>query len=290
MLQIQRYRLRDILHEVDESGVKNRKKRRLHRRVYSVAGPNHLWHVDTNHKLIRWRFIIVAGIDGFSRMITFLQCLNNNRAETLLEHFKQGIENYGLPLRVRTDKGMENIKIADFMLEHRGNTGILTGKSVHNQRIERLWRDLYEGVLSSYHSLFYYMEDEGILDAMNDAHLWALHYVYMHKINEKLNIWREAWASHRLRTVRTSPIRLFTSGMMNNPVGYSQADDSPNDDQEAPYNVLANDNDTRPILDPTDIEPAAETNRLLALNCPKSWTSDNFGIDIYLKAVELLES
>ena len=78
---------------------------------------------------------------------------------------------------------------------------------------------------------------------------------------------------------------------MNNPVGYSQADDSPNDDQEAPYNVLTNDNeDTRPILDPTDIEPAAETNRLLALNCPKSWTSDNFGIDIYLKAVELLES
>ena len=285
MLQIQRYRLRDILHEVDESGVKARKKHRLHRRVYSVGGPNHLWHIDTNHKLIRWRCIIVAGIDGFSRLITFMNCLNNNRADTLFESFKQGVENYGLPLRVRTDKGMENIKIADYMLEQRGSSGILTGKSVHNQRIERLWRDLYEGVLSYYHSLFYFMEDEGILDAMNETHLWALHYVYMHKINEKLNLWREAWASHRLRTVRTSPLRLFMSGMMNNPVASNGTDDSTNDEQATPE--MTND---RPILDSINMEPEPEIRRLLAQYCPQSWTSDNFGIDIYLKAVELLES
>lgn len=161
-----------------------------------MGGPNHLWHVDTNHKLIRWCFTIVAGIDEFSRFITFMQCVNNNRADTSLQCFRQGIENYGLPLRVRTDKGMENIKIADYMIENRGNTGILSGKSVHNQRIERLSRDLYDGVLSHYHSLFYYMEDQGILDAMNDTHIWALHHVYSYKINEKLNIWREAWASH----------------------------------------------------------------------------------------------
>ena len=45
---------------------KKRKKGRLRRRVYNVQGPNHLWHVDTNHKLVRWNFIIVGGIDGFS--------------------------------------------------------------------------------------------------------------------------------------------------------------------------------------------------------------------------------
>lgn len=255
-----------------------------------MGGPNHLWHIDTNHKLIRWCFIIVAGIDGFSRLITFMQCVNNNRAETLLQCFRQGIETYGLPLRVRTDKGMENVKIADYMIECRGNTGILTGKSVHNQRIERLWRDLFEGVLSYYHSLFYYMEDQGILDAMNDTHIWALHYVYSHKINEKLNIWREAWASHRLRTVRTSPLCLYTSGMMNNPVGNHSAGDSRSTDLLDDRVEESNDRytDTRPILDYVSLHVADETRQLLEEHCPKNWASENFGIDVYIKALEIL--
>ncbi|KAK5861621.1 hypothetical protein PBY51_023003 [Eleginops maclovinus] len=34
---------------------------RLHRRAYQVAGPNSLWHLDGNHKLIRWRIVIHGG-------------------------------------------------------------------------------------------------------------------------------------------------------------------------------------------------------------------------------------
>ncbi|VDI77572.1 Hypothetical predicted protein [Mytilus galloprovincialis] len=54
-LKIQRWRLRDCIHEIDSSGVRARKAGRLHRRTYNVMAPNHLWHIDTNHKLIRWR-------------------------------------------------------------------------------------------------------------------------------------------------------------------------------------------------------------------------------------------
>jgi hypothetical protein len=36
-----------------------------------VKGPNPLWHIDTNHKLIRGHFVIVGGIDGYSRLVTF---------------------------------------------------------------------------------------------------------------------------------------------------------------------------------------------------------------------------
>jgi hypothetical protein len=32
--------------------------------MYEVAGPMSLWHVDANHKLIRWKFVIHGGIDG----------------------------------------------------------------------------------------------------------------------------------------------------------------------------------------------------------------------------------
>ena len=57
---MQRMRLRDIVHRADQEGVRERKKGCLKRRVCNIQGPN--------HKLVRWNFVIVGGIDGFSRL------------------------------------------------------------------------------------------------------------------------------------------------------------------------------------------------------------------------------
>ncbi|KAJ8349345.1 hypothetical protein SKAU_G00244750 [Synaphobranchus kaupii] len=70
---------------------------RLHRRTYRVAGPNSLWNPDGNHKLIRWRIVIHGGIDGFSRMIVFLQASENNRSSTVMEQFVQAVDGFGVP-------------------------------------------------------------------------------------------------------------------------------------------------------------------------------------------------
>jgi hypothetical protein len=51
--------------------------------------------------------------------------------------FVEGVENFGLPLRVRFDHGMENIHVARFMLG-RGLNGVITGVSVRNKRIETM--------------------------------------------------------------------------------------------------------------------------------------------------------
>ncbi|KAK1161002.1 hypothetical protein AOXY_G19870 [Acipenser oxyrinchus oxyrinchus] len=103
---------------------------------YSVPAPNSLWHIDGNHKLIRWRIVVHGGIDGFSRLIVYLSAATNNRATTVLDCFLSAVEQFGLPSRVRSDKGGENIEVAHYMVSRQGENrnSHITGRSVHNQR------------------------------------------------------------------------------------------------------------------------------------------------------------
>ncbi|KAK2548345.1 hypothetical protein P5673_031504 [Acropora cervicornis] len=82
--------------------------------------------LDGNHKLIRWRFVIHGAIDGFSRVIVFLCCSTNNKAETVLQWFRGAVRTFGLPTRMRCDHGTENIEVARFMLNAHGVEGGIT--------------------------------------------------------------------------------------------------------------------------------------------------------------------
>ena len=50
---MQRWRVAESLIRVDEAAVAMRWAHVIRRRTYQVAGPNTLWHIDGNHKLIR---------------------------------------------------------------------------------------------------------------------------------------------------------------------------------------------------------------------------------------------
>ncbi|CAL8282726.1 unnamed protein product [Gadus morhua 'NCC'] len=106
---VQIHRVRQSLKRVKPEGTEQRAlaNRTPHRRQYSVPGPN---------------------------------SATNNRATTLLDAFLGAVRQYGVPSCVRSDKGRENIEVAYYMLDNCGSNrnSHITGRSVHNQRIEGL--------------------------------------------------------------------------------------------------------------------------------------------------------
>lgn len=214
-VRVQRSRLRASLHRINPQAIHLRRRQTVRRRVYSVDSPNSVWHLDGNHKLIRWKLVVHGGIDGKTRTIVFLKCAPNNRADTVLHQFRLAVEKFALPDRVRTDKGGENVDVWRYMINVHGSpAAVIAGSSTHNERIERLWRDMYRCVSCHYYELFYALEEEQILNPLNETDLYCLHYIFLPRINKHLDDFVESWNHHSLSTEHNqTPYQLMLLGL-----------------------------------------------------------------------------
>ncbi|KAK7912700.1 hypothetical protein WMY93_012911 [Mugilogobius chulae] len=203
-IRVQWSRIMASMHRVDAVGIFSRLTQLgcVVRRSYSVRGPLSLVHIDTNHKLIRYNIVIFGGVDGYSRKIMYLDAATDNKSRTAFTFFQRAIQHHGLPSRVRGDQGVENLDIAQFMFATRG-TGrgsFISGKSVHNQRIERLWRDVWNAVTSKYHDILHTLEEDGLLDISDEIHLFGVHYIFLPRLQADLQTFIGGWNNHPLRT------------------------------------------------------------------------------------------
>lgn len=216
-LIIQRERVREMLRIVDPVYSALRYGFVAQRRTYSVAGPNSLWHIDGHHALVRWRLVTHGGIDGYSRLIVFLRCSSSNTAATVATLFIAATREYGIPSRVRADHGSENVLVRDFMEDQNGqNRGsFIAGRSVHNTRIERLWRDVYYGVCQTFYSLFYHLEGNGILNIESERDMFCIHYIFLPRINQALSQFMQGYNNHGLRTEGSwTPLQIWVNAAL----------------------------------------------------------------------------
>lgn len=212
-LHVQRAKVRETIRQIDPEGVEARRRRALRRREYSVPCPLYLWHVDGNHKLIRYRIVIHVGVDGYSRTIVFIDANENNRSTTVERLFLEATGTYGYPIKVRTDLGGENVLVWRHMNSHWGTQrrSVIVGSSVHNQRVERLNRDLNVNIAQVFGPKLQELEELGLLDINNETEMFCLHYVLLPRVKKIVREFAHAHNNHSLRTeANLTPLQLLS--------------------------------------------------------------------------------
>lgn len=288
-IKIPRAKLRTAIHNVDHANTVCRRSHVINRRVYTAPHPNAVWHIDGNHKMIRWRLVIHAGVDGFTRCVVYMRCANNNCASTVLDAFLEGVSIYGSPAYVRSDHGGENVEVWRHMLSRYNDpTHVLTGRSTHNERVERLWRDVTRCVSSSFIDTFNALEAENVLDPVNEIDIFCLHLVFLPRINKCLVDFCGSWNCHPLSTEgNMSPLQLFAEG-----IGESGVDEGPRQEPDSDPSGASNNSTAQPV---ESVEVPSNTfvpctQLLIQLKSsvePMSQCSD-FGKGLYCQSIQLV--
>ncbi|KAK0154204.1 hypothetical protein N1851_003716 [Merluccius polli] len=74
-------------------------------------------------------------------------------------------------------------------------------------------------VTSIFYSVLHSLEDEGQLDPNNSTRLFCCHYVFLPHLQHSLNVFRDGWDNHPLRTEQNmTPNQMWAMGELQNPI------------------------------------------------------------------------
>ena len=171
-----------------------------------------MWHLDGNEKLPGDRYF--HGITcGGSKMAISMEMEDNKRASTVLLHYRNAVIKYGCPRVLRTDAGTENVLVGKFQLIAWGmgngefnNLPFLVGKFTHNQRIERLWRDVREGGFQPFRDKRAEMIRSNQFDPNSNDHDWIWHTLLDPLVRFRL---AEFVVAHNNHSISRTPLQIF---------------------------------------------------------------------------------
>ena len=146
--------------------------------------------------------------------------------------------------------------------------------------------------LPKFYCVFWYLEDIGLLDIINEVHIFVLRLVFLPRINADLDLFCSAWDNHPVRTVNNrTHNQLFIIGQLSYDLNDNVPEivtDSYGVDFEGPASSEISENqiDTvsvDDVLDETDLQQVLQEIDFVA-------PSDSFGIDTYIRTLELVDN
>jgi hypothetical protein len=220
--------VRIALRQVDPAGVERRRPRLRRSRLdnYITDGPNHIWCIDGHDKLSSYGIQIYAAVDAYSRKIIWWYCGTANRAQySVLSQYLEAVsQGQVCPNFLRADKGAETLLAGEAHLAMYVEAAVregwsqqellsitvedcfIWGPSVHNVKIEGLWRQLRFVQTGSWLKLFAFLKKCDLYRWWNPADKVVLLFVFMPLIRAELI---EFVNDHNAYPIRAQPKREY---------------------------------------------------------------------------------
>ncbi len=141
-------------------------------------------------------------------------------------------------------------------------------------------------VVSTYHTLFHAMEAVGTLDPDNEIDLFALHCLYLPRINNLLEEFTKAWNKHPLRTEHNwSPYKIWGNSVICGDIDHHDIPELDNFDLDEEGPIA--DVQVNTVFVPETLQDLSEDTKTIFLQRLHDFTSSIGDVDPIIEFLEI---